>query len=152
VSHPLVCVVPSFFPSQFTPIGGMVRVSLDVSRFEVNPLASIASDQLLVAMGLDPKHRSASRGSRAHHSWHQPPASNSLEFDGGHHQPDMVRPIVPELLGTVMVKVSVQDSGPGIPLEHQAHIFEAYHQVQAGKIQQGNGTGLGLNSPSSDRL
>jgi signal transduction histidine kinase len=39
--------------------------------------------------------------------------------------------------------VSVADTGPGIPEEHQARIFEQFHQVDS-SIKAKGGTGLGL--------
>jgi signal transduction histidine kinase len=41
------------------------------------------------------------------------------------------------------VRVSVTDSGPGIPPEDHVRIFEEFQQAAAGK-EQGEGTGLGL--------
>jgi two-component system sensor histidine kinase GlrK len=42
------------------------------------------------------------------------------------------------------VRVSVSDSGPGVPLEHKSKIFEKFHQVKQGKKIRGQGVGLGL--------
>ncbi|MFW5748288.1 MAG: histidine kinase N-terminal 7TM domain-containing protein [Chloroflexota bacterium] len=39
--------------------------------------------------------------------------------------------------------VTVEDTGPGIPVEEQDMIFEAFHQLQRER-RSGNGTGLGL--------
>ena len=41
-------------------------------------------------------------------------------------------------------KVSVTDTGPGIPEEHQARIFEQFHQVDSSNTKAKGGTGLGL--------
>ena len=41
-------------------------------------------------------------------------------------------------------KVSVTDTGPGIPKEHQARIFEQFHQVDSSNTKAKGGTGLGL--------
>jgi signal transduction histidine kinase len=41
------------------------------------------------------------------------------------------------------VVISVADSGPGIPLEDQAMVFEAFKQTETG-LRQGGGTGLGM--------
>jgi len=165
---------------KFTPTGGLLRVSLDVSRFEANPLAVVASDHLMAAMnGRAPGEQKPSRSTHA--SWLQAPtaeigagpaasntagatgidtttgvvgavtsaSSTSADSDPPLSKSRPAAPILPELLGTVMVRVAVKDSGNGIPLDHQQHIFEAYMQVQAGKIQKGNGTGLGLNISKS---
>jgi signal transduction histidine kinase len=40
--------------------------------------------------------------------------------------------------------VSVMDTGPGIPEEHQARIFEHFHQVDSSLTKAKSGTGLGL--------
>jgi signal transduction histidine kinase len=40
--------------------------------------------------------------------------------------------------------VSVADTGPGIPEEHQSRIFEQFHQVDSSNTKAKGGTGLGL--------
>jgi signal transduction histidine kinase len=40
--------------------------------------------------------------------------------------------------------VSVTDTGPGIPIEEQARIFEQFHQVDSSNTKAKGGTGLGL--------
>jgi signal transduction histidine kinase len=40
--------------------------------------------------------------------------------------------------------VSVSDTGPGIPEEHQARIFDQFHQVDSSNTKAKGGTGLGL--------
>jgi signal transduction histidine kinase len=40
--------------------------------------------------------------------------------------------------------VSVTDTGPGIPDEQQARIFEQFHQVDSSLTKAKGGTGLGL--------
>jgi GAF domain-containing protein/anti-sigma regulatory factor (Ser/Thr protein kinase) len=40
--------------------------------------------------------------------------------------------------------VTVTDTGPGIPVEHQARIFEQFHQVDSSNTKAKGGTGLGL--------
>src|SRR5207302_1860053 len=59
-----------------------------------------------------------------------------------------VSPEPMDLAGTVAetgdeVEVAVHDSGPGIPLEEQALLFEKFSQTSSGKSVQG-GSGLGL--------
>ena len=39
---------------------------------------------------------------------------------------------------------SVEDTGPGIPAEHQARIFEQFHLVDSSNTKAKSGTGLGL--------
>ncbi len=43
------------------------------------------------------------------------------------------------------VIIGVADSGPGIPPEHQEHIFSPFHQVDASSRRRYGGTGLGLS-------
>jgi len=40
--------------------------------------------------------------------------------------------------------VTVTDTGPGIPEQHQARIFEQFHQVDSSNTKAKGGTGLGL--------
>jgi signal transduction histidine kinase len=40
--------------------------------------------------------------------------------------------------------VSVTDTGPGIPQEHQTRIFEQFHRVDSSNTKAKGGTGLGL--------
>jgi signal transduction histidine kinase len=40
--------------------------------------------------------------------------------------------------------VTVADTGPGIPEEHQVRIFEQFHQVDSSSTKAKGGTGLGL--------
>ncbi len=49
---------------------------------------------------------------------------------------------VVELPGAV--RVDVADAGPGIPPEHQPHVFERFHRVDPGRSASRGGTGLGL--------
>jgi signal transduction histidine kinase len=42
------------------------------------------------------------------------------------------------------ITVRVVDTGPGIPEEHQARIFEQFHQVDNSNTKAKGGTGLGL--------
>jgi signal transduction histidine kinase len=40
--------------------------------------------------------------------------------------------------------ISVVDTGPGIPAEHQTRIFDQFHQVDSSNTKAKGGTGLGL--------
>ena len=43
-----------------------------------------------------------------------------------------------------MVHVMVQDSGPGIELEHQAKIFQPFYQINTTSAYSHDGLGIGL--------
>ena len=49
-----------------------------------------------------------------------------------------------------MWRICVQDTGIGIPDEHQRRIFEEFYQVPGSQAITGKGTGLGL--PYARRL
>lgn len=42
------------------------------------------------------------------------------------------------------VKLSIKDSGPGIPTEKQAHLFERFYRTDSGRARSEGGHGLGL--------
>ena len=51
----------------------------------------------------------------------------------------------PSDASVVWVKVSVQDDGPGISKENQKKLFNSFMQIDAGDLQGGGGSGLGLS-------
>jgi two-component system phosphate regulon sensor histidine kinase PhoR len=64
---------------------------------------------------------------------------NSIKYtpEGGH-----VSVRVEERAG--LVRVEVQDDGPGIKPEHRARIFERFYRIDPGRSRDMGGTGLGL--------
>ncbi len=44
----------------------------------------------------------------------------------------------------MLARVEVEDEGPGIPTEEQAHIWELFHQAPGIEVVSGSGLGLGL--------
>ena len=46
---------------------------------------------------------------------------------------------------TEMLELDVADSGPGIPVEDRAHVFEAFYTGRASKSSAVKGTGIGLS-------
>ncbi|KAG1650475.1 Sensor histidine kinase TmoS [Nymphon striatum] len=67
--------------------------------------------------------------------------SNAFKFTpvGGHIRFQL------ELTNDQRVLVLIQDSGPGIPRERRAEVFERFHQIPQENIQAQQGTGLGLS-------
>jgi len=53
-----------------------------------------------------------------------------------------------EALEASHLQVSVSDTGPGIPPEYQALIFEKFQGINTGQTAEGRGTGLGLSIAS----
>lgn len=49
-----------------------------------------------------------------------------------------------EAVGAERVRMTVGDTGPGIPADQQQRIFDPFHQVDSSKTREFAGTGLGL--------
>lgn len=69
---------------------------------------------------------------------------NAIKFTPEGHVTVDVDPGTPDATGCSMVKITVRDSGIGIPDEMQAHIFGEFNQVEDEMNRKFEGTGLGL--------
>jgi two-component system, OmpR family, phosphate regulon sensor histidine kinase PhoR len=138
----------------------LVRDVLTLSRLEQGTWEVRPESTDLVHLGrglLDEFSQVASR-QRVHLEL-EAPASLPMVSD-----PELLRQLVGNLIsnairynrpqGTVWLRLQaasahqvcleVQDSGIGIPPEHQEHIFERFYRVDAHRSRQSGGTGLGL--------
>ena len=66
--------------------------------------------------------------------------SNAIKFSPSDHEV-----VVAIEKGTDMVRLTVRDHGPGIPVDFKPLIFEKFAQADAGDARQKGGTGLGLS-------
>ena len=66
--------------------------------------------------------------------------SNAIKFS-----PTDSEVVVAVEKGTDMVRLTVRDHGPGIPVDFKPLIFEKFAQADAGDARQKGGTGLGLS-------
>ena len=66
--------------------------------------------------------------------------SNAIKFSPAGHEV-----VVAVEKGTDMVRLTVRDHGPGIPVDFKPLIFEKFAQADAGDARQKGGTGLGLS-------
>jgi PAS domain S-box-containing protein len=48
-------------------------------------------------------------------------------------------------IGGKFVKITVADTGPGIPADHASRVFDRFYQVTQAELQKTRGTGLGLS-------
>jgi signal transduction histidine kinase len=66
--------------------------------------------------------------------------SNAIKFSPADHEV-----VVAIETGTDMVRLTVRDHGPGVPIDFKPLIFEKFAQADAGAARQKGGTGLGLS-------
>lgn len=71
--------------------------------------------------------------------------SNAIKFTPAGGTVTLQAETIPEPQGLPQqIRISVADSGPGIPEADQPHIFEKFYQVDATLTKETTGTGLGL--------
>ena len=144
---------------KFSPVSGKIHVQLTASNFIVSPFAAAANASLMAGDNKFSIHPQPSPPSTPAPGTPADPSSNATpilsaypsgsgDLSGAPAASTLPLPL-PEILGTLQVRVSVRDSGPGVPPAEAAHLFSAYMQVSAGKNQKGNGTGLGLSISKS---
>lgn len=75
---------------------------------------------------------------------------NNLVGNAIHYTPEGGQIDVSVLAGPQGAEVRVEDSGPGIPVEEQARVFDRFHRL-AGADKPGNGLGLAIVKRIADR-
>lgn len=104
---------------EIAPLAASKRIVIDISLTEKLPLARMDSERIMQAL--------------------RNLLGNAIKFtpEGG-----VVK--IAASNGSSAVQVSVTDTGPGIPPENLAMIFEKFHQAEYHKKHNIKGTGLGL--------
>jgi signal transduction histidine kinase/CheY-like chemotaxis protein len=142
---------------------GLFNALLDISRLDANTITPVPTDfpvnQLLDRMRLEYAPRAQERGL----ALRVRPTSLSVRSD-----PVLVERILRNLVANAVrhtrqgklligcrrrgdrVRLLVYDTGPGIAVEHQQHIFEEFYQI--GNPERDRSKGLGLGLAIVDRL
>jgi signal transduction histidine kinase len=138
-------------------MGKLFNALLDISRLD----AGIVEPQVRefrLAVLLDRLHADSATQARARHlDWRYQPTDLSVRSD-----PVLLESLLRNLIGNALrytprghvglscserqgqVRIEVQDSGVGIPLDKQAEIFREFHQLQNPERDADQGLGLGL--------
>ncbi len=103
---------------QFRPMANLKQVNLQQT---IGGPATVVGDQELLRQLIGNLLSNAIRYNRPH-------GSVLLHIDGNYDH----------------LRIAVQDTGPGIPAEHQTRIFERFYRIDAHRSRQTGGTGLGL--------
>ncbi len=69
-----------------------------------------------------------------------PATVGSVEWAGGGHTPQPV----PAWVSATFVRISVTDTGPGIPAEDLPHVFDRFWRADKSRSREHGGSGLGL--------
>ena len=136
----------------------MASAVLDVSKMESGEMELRLSDCDLVALAEDAVSETEPLWGGLHPAVERPAQPVSIECD-----PELIGRVLRNLLDNALkftpedgsvrlgieptddrVRVSVRDTGSGIPAEHQARIFEKFGQAETRTQQQKYATGLGL--------
>jgi signal transduction histidine kinase len=74
-------------------------------------------------------------------------ALQNVAYNAIRHTPDGGRIELRAVPDGEQVRITVRDTGPGIPVEHLPHIFDRFYKVDASRTATGtpSGSGLGLS-------
>ena len=118
---------------KFTPENGIIKVNMSLVRLLVDENQS--------------KSPTAANKQRAHPSTLKPSGlerTKSVQILTTKDPEILTRTLKSSSVYLDYLRIEVTDSGVGISEENQKRLFGQYVQFNAGKLQQGNGSGLGL--------
>ena len=127
---------------RFTPARGRVTVLLEQPKCisETRPvgLASTSYDEdVRLKSALSSKHKYTPLSLEADDSTEVGPTISYKQSSSSHE-------VASQQGAAGLLRIHVTDTGAGISKQHQAKLFSPYIQFNAGKLQKGQGSGLGL--------